>query len=70
MPPQQELSRVQLAYLTALQIWDTEIGPSKDTEVISSEVAVPLKISDLLADITQAVRACVAAFKNPGSSNQ
>ena len=66
--PNSEFSRVQLACLTALQIWDTELGPSSEEEVISSDVAVPREISDILADITQAVRACVTAFRNPGKS--
>lgn len=67
------LSRAELTCLTALQIWDTELGPTAPGDVISCDIVVPTEISDLLADIILAVRSCLAAFrqqgKNLGQSN-
>ena len=62
------LTRAKLTCLTALQIWDTELGPTSATEAISCDVTIPTEIDDLLADIIQAVRACVSAFRNPGTA--
>ena len=61
--------REELARLTALQIWDTELGPTAPGDVISSDVVVPTEISDLLADIILAVRSCLAAFRQQGKKS-
>lgn len=65
MPPRY-LTRANKACLTALQIWDTELGPTFSGEVISPDVVVPTEIVDLLPDIIQAARACLAAYRHPG----
>jgi len=59
-------ARSHLACLTALQIWDTELGPLQENETITPEVIVPKQVHDLLADIIHAVRACLEAFRNQG----
>lgn len=61
MPP-----RAQLACLLALQIWDTELGPTGPGEAISTDVIIPTEVRDLVSDIIHAVRACLEAFKHRG----
>ena len=64
--PSSYLTRANQACLTALQIWDTELGPTSSSEAISSDVTVTTEIVDLLVDIIHAVRACLAAFRHQG----
>ncbi|KAJ2911373.1 hypothetical protein MD484_g9041, partial [Candolleomyces efflorescens] len=63
MPPRY-LTQANKACLTALQIWDTKLGPTSSSKVISSNVIVLTEIVDLLMDIIQAVQACLAAYKH------
>lgn len=60
------LPRARLACLLALQIWDTELGNVDSGDAITTDVIVPTEVSDLLADIIHAVRACLEAFRHRG----
>ena len=66
--PTNYLTRANQACLTALQIWDTKLGPTDDSEAISSDVMVPTEIDGLLPDVIHAVQACLATFKCQGTS--